>query len=40
VNFREGWLCKWEGPALNSTTNEVAVEGVEICHEGLELVVA
>ncbi|MCX7288985.1 MAG: phage tail protein [Rhodobacterales bacterium] len=40
VNFREGWLCKWEGPALNATTNEVAVEGVEICHEGLELVVA
>lgn len=37
-NFREGWICKWEGPQLNSTTNEVAVEAIEICHEGLEMV--
>jgi phage tail-like protein len=37
-NFREGWICKWEGPQLNSTTNEVAIEGIEICHEGIELV--
>jgi phage tail-like protein len=36
-NFREGWLCKWEGPQLNSSTNEVAIESLEICHEGLEL---
>jgi phage tail-like protein len=38
-NFREGWICKWEGPQLNSTTNEAAIEGIEICHEGLEMVV-
>ena len=25
-NFRDGWICKWEGPQLNSTTNEVAIE--------------
>jgi phage tail-like protein len=37
-NFREGWICKWEGPQLNSTTNEVAIESIEICHEGIELV--
>ena len=37
-NFSEGWICKWEGPALNSTTNEAAIESIEICHEGLELV--
>ena len=37
-NFREGWICKWDGPQLNSTTNEAAIESVEICHEGLELV--
>jgi phage tail-like protein len=37
-NFSEGWLCKWEGPALNATTNEAAIESLEICHEGLELV--
>ncbi len=37
-NFREGWISKWEGPTLNATTNEVAIESLEICHEGLELV--
>src|SRR5690606_6583164 len=36
-NFREGWICKWEGPALNATTNEAAIESLEICHEGLEM---
>jgi phage tail-like protein len=36
-NFREGWPCKWEGPALNAKTSEVAIETLEICHEGLEL---
>jgi phage tail-like protein len=37
-NFVDGWICKWEGPTLNSTANEIAVETLEICHEGLELV--
>lgn len=37
--FKEGWICKWEGPQLNSTTNEAAIESIEICHEGLEMVV-
>ncbi|MGD8279161.1 MAG: phage tail protein [Gemmatimonadota bacterium] len=36
--FREGWPCKWEGPALNGKTSEVAIETLEICHEGLVLV--
>jgi phage tail-like protein len=36
-NFREGWPCKWEGPALNGKTSEVAIEMLEICHEGLVL---
>jgi phage tail-like protein len=36
-NFREGWPCKWEGPALNAKNNEVAIESLEICHEGLVL---
>lgn len=36
-NFREGWPCKLQGPSLNATTNEVAIETLEICHEGLEL---
>ena len=36
-NFREGWPCKWEGPALNAKNNEVAIESLEVCHEGLVL---
>ena len=35
-NFRDGWICKWEGPALNAKANEVAIETIEIAHEGLE----
>ena len=35
-NFRQGWPCKWQGPALNAKTNEVAIETLEIAHEGLE----
>ncbi len=34
--FKEGWPCKWEGPSLNAKNNEVAIETLEICHEGLE----
>jgi phage tail-like protein len=36
-NFREGWPRKWEGPALNGKTNEVAIEMLEIAVEALEL---
>jgi phage tail-like protein len=35
-NFREGWPAKWTGPTFNATTNEVAIETLEIVHEGLE----
>jgi phage tail-like protein len=37
-NFENGWICKWEGPTLNATTNDVAIESIEICHERIELV--
>ncbi len=30
-----GWPCKITGIGLKSTGNEVAIEGIEICHEGL-----
>jgi phage tail-like protein len=33
----EGWPVRWEGPALNATANEVAIETLEIAHEGVEL---
>jgi len=36
-NFGEGWPTKWEGPSMNATGNETAVETLEIAHEGLEL---
>lgn len=35
--FREGWPCKWEGPKFNAKSSEVAIETLEIAHEGLEL---
>lgn len=37
-NFENGWICKWEGPTMNATTNDVAIESIEICHERIELV--
>lgn len=36
-NFRRGWPCKWTGPTLKATSNEVAIETLEICHEGLQI---
>ena len=36
-NFDNGWICKWEGPTLNATGNDVAIENIEICHEGVAL---
>jgi phage tail-like protein len=36
-NFRRGWACKYTGPAFNAANNEIAMETVEICHEGLEI---
>jgi phage tail-like protein len=35
--FFGGWICKWEGPAMNATTNDVAIEAIEICVERVEL---
>jgi phage tail-like protein len=34
-NFREAWPRKLDGPTLNAKTNEVAIETLEIAHEGL-----
>ena len=35
--FRNGWICKWEGPDLDASANEIAIESIEIAHDGLEL---
>jgi phage tail-like protein len=34
-NFVEAWPTKWTGPSLNATSNEVAIEELQIAHEGL-----
>ena len=35
--FHRGWPCKWTGPDLVASSNDVAIEELEICHEGLEM---
>src|SRR5580698_8963107 len=37
--FRAGLAVKWVGPELNAMQNAVAIEGIEIAHEGIEQVV-
>src|SRR5262245_44293655 len=36
--WEQGWLCKWEGPSFNATTNEVGLETIEIAVEVVKLV--
>ena len=35
--FSEGWITKFDGPDLNAKGNDVAIETIEIAHEGLTL---
>jgi phage tail-like protein len=35
-NFRHAWPVKWTGPGFNATSNDVAIETLEIAHEGVE----
>jgi phage tail-like protein len=35
-NFRDGWPTKWTGPSFNATGNDVAIESLDIAHEGIE----
>jgi phage tail-like protein len=32
-NFENGFIAKYEGPTLNATSNDVAIETIEICAE-------
>jgi phage tail-like protein len=34
-SFSDGWPTKWTGPSFNATSNDVAIETLEIAHEGL-----
>jgi phage tail-like protein len=36
-NFENAWIKKIEAPSFNATANEVAVESVELVHEGVTL---
>jgi len=36
--FTDGWPTKWTGPGFNATANEVAIDTLEITHEGLKRV--
>jgi phage tail-like protein len=36
-SFHDGWPVKWDGQELNAETNEVAIEMLEIAHEGFAL---
>ncbi len=36
-NVRDAWPAKWTGPSFNATGNEVAVDTLELAHEGVEL---
>jgi phage tail-like protein len=33
--FTNGFPVKWEGPEFDASKNEVAIETLEIAHEGL-----
>jgi phage tail-like protein len=36
-NFKRGFPVKWTGPQLVGKGNDVAIESLEIAHEGLEV---
>jgi phage tail-like protein len=36
-NFSKCWICKLTGPSFNAKNNEIAIETLEICHEGVEI---
>ena len=35
--FYEAWPSKWAGPAFNAKNNEIGMETLEICHQGIKL---
>ena len=36
-NVRHAWPTKWTGPSLDATSDEVAIESLELTHEGFEV---
>ncbi|MGE0642607.1 MAG: phage tail protein [Nitrospira sp.] len=35
-NFVNAWPTKWTGPTFNATANEVAIEQLDLAHEGVK----
>lgn len=35
-NFVNAWPAKWTGPSFNAKSNDVAIETLELAHEGVE----
>jgi phage tail-like protein len=35
-NFFNAWPAKWDGPDFNAEGNDVAIETLELAHEGIE----
>ncbi len=35
--FKDGWICKWEGPDLDASKSELSFESIEIAHHGFEI---
>ena len=35
--FVNAWPVSWEGPSLNSNGSEIAIETLELAHDGLYL---
>lgn len=36
-NFKNAWPAKWTGPAFNAESSELAIETLELAHEGIDL---
>jgi phage tail-like protein len=37
-NLTDAWACKLTGPDFKANASEMAIETLEICHEGLRRV--
>lgn len=36
-NVRAAWPVKWSGPAFDATSDNIAIESLELAHEGIEV---
>jgi phage tail-like protein len=36
-NLNRAWPCKWKLSTLNARENDIAIESLEICHEGFSI---